>query len=714
MNLLTNPLGTILDGTLSLLVTVNALLGQLFNAVGWALRWVLSLEITTQLTVVGIAWTSIRDMVNLVFIVLFIGIAFGTIFNALGFFKGWHYSSALMPLIIAAMLMNFSLAIGKAIALVSNQATKSVLGVIGDPGAILIESLKPNSLVIGSSIGNALTALKAPITDTTATRTEAENKRYLECLKEEKTVVDANVGLWRYAIRFMKDLPSTKVRKTIGDCNLEINDARYHTTPAAVAQAGAMNEKERLSAAISEGSVTDKLMLIASALFNSLMILMLISCLASAFIFLALRIIVVWVLLATAALAWISYAIPGNREGWHKWWKHMIAWNVFAPLYLLSLIPGLVMLGGSAEMMAQLKAAGGDIGTAGMLIQQFFFYAFAVLIFVGGLALSLKSSFATTVKGTEMVGGFASKLGVFDTAGFGAKATGMTARYEGAKAGVSALYKEKITTPLARREEELTARYQARFGDRRAREVLEQKRITEQFNKNKEAGLSVADLKSDLGKVGTPKYFAAAKALLEAGELDANQMDTYVTAASRVSPSFGRVAQEAAEKKLKELSKEKKFKNAEDVGKALAYYGDKPSSDDKTVKENKKRRDAILKSLEENQPLIAAEMAKEGHYFNPDGSKATAADVLERNTKGLDSDAWAKILEKDRKGEMTLTPNLQRILAERTKKTGDYLALAGRVKNKEDQVALAHISALDEQIQRAKAAKKGKKRSQTP
>ena len=436
MNLLTNPLGTILDGTLSLLVTVNALLGQLFNAVGWALRWVLSLEITTQLTVVGIAWTSIRDMVNLVFIVLFIGIAFGTIFNSLGFFKGWHYSSALMPLIIAAMLMNFSLAIGKTIALVSNQATKSVLGVIGDPGAILIESLKPNSLVIGSSTGNALTALKTSITDTTATRTEAENKRFLDCLKEEKTVVDTNVGLWRYAIRFMKDLPSTKIRKTIGDCNLEINDARYHTTPAAVAQAGAMNEKERLSAAISEGSVTDKLMLIASALFNSLMILMLISCLASAFIFLALRIIVVWVLLATAALAWISYAIPGNREGWHKWWKHMIAWNVFAPLYLLSLIPGLVMLGGSAEMMAQLKAAGGDIGTAGMLIQQFFFYAFAVMIFVGGLALSLKSSFAGTVAATQGIGGLATKWGVFQT---GEAKLGAVGRFTGVTPNVQAL-----------------------------------------------------------------------------------------------------------------------------------------------------------------------------------------------------------------------------------------------------------------------------------
>lgn len=645
----------ILNALLGFLVAVNALLGQLFSASGGALKWVLSLEITTQLEVVGIAWTLIRDMCNLVFIVVFIGIAFGTIFNTLGFFKAWHYRTALMPLLIAAILINFSLAIGKTIALVSNEAVKKVLSVMGDPGAILIENLKPNSLVMGTELGNASAALKAPIIDTTKTRTAAEQTRFLACLNEEKTVIDTSTTFWKFVRNGLR-LSSTKVRKSIGDCNLEINDARYNTTPGQVASFAGKNQKERAVAQIPSLPTNDKIAMIASSLFNSLMILLLVSCLLSAFVFLALRIIMVWLLLATSALAFASFGIPGGDGFWQTWKKHIVAWNVFGPLYLLSLIPGLVMLGGSAEMMAQLSKAGGTIGISGMLVQQFFFYAFAVMIFVGGLAISLKSSFAITIsKESGLLGGLASRFGVFQTGegklGQIAKYSGATARYEGAAAGVSALYKEKVSAPLARREEELTARYQARFGDKKAMETLQRKRIEEQSKKNKELGLSSSDLLGILKnkKKGSAEYFAAARELLDRGDLPADQMREYVAAAKQVSGAYGSAAQEAVSRKLRESAKENKFKGPDAVKNATAALN--------AITDGTERK-KFLGELKKSSPLVYAQLAT-GQLLAVEEPGLSAQQIIENNTSKLEAEDMSELMKLASANAWTLGENVK-------------------------------------------------------
>lgn len=700
MNLLTNPLGTILDIALGVLVTVNALLGQLLNVVGGALKWVLSLEITTQLTVVGIAWTAIRDMVNLVFIVVFIGIAFATIFNALGFFKGWHYRTALMPLIVAAILINFSLAIGKTIALVSNQAAKVVLGVMNNPGDILIESLKPNSLVLGASLANASAALRAPIVDTRKTFTDTENKRYNDCLKEEKTVVDTNASLWRYSIRFIKDLPSTKVRKTIGDCNLEINDARYNTTPDKVAQVGAMDQQERVLASISGGSTTDKLMFIANAIFNSLMILMLISCLASAFIFLALRIVVVWVLLATSALAWISYAIPGDREGWKKWWKHMIAWNVFAPLYLLTLIPGLVMLGGSAEMMAQLKAAGGDIGATGMLIQQLFFYAFAVLIFVGGLKLSLDSSFsfAGTIGKTPGLGSLATKLGVFQT---GEGKLGAVGRYTGISPNVQALGERAgqvgrdVTAGLRGRaptlfgtQEEALAAARQRFRVRGGAAEFEKTAAggIKKEQENMEASIKLAQaqaaargqtfddaayLRQQARSGNRNVALAASELLMSKGKLDTAGMKKTAAEYGKVSPLARQGYIERVSKQLNEKAEKKEFKDSAEVLSSLDIL-------------TQSQRDKLLKSLERNQPLVAGELVAAGLYAGK-----TASGIVDANFDTLSNDNVLALLDKPAAWR---SPVGEKLIGGRMKKLANYMNMLNNA-NPAQQAELARIKA---------------------
>ncbi len=612
------PFDALLSMILSMLVAVNDLLAQLLNASGGALKWVLSLEITTQLKVVGVAWTTIRDMANLVFIVIFIGISFGTIFNATGWVPGgWHYRTALMPLIIAAILMNFSLAIGKTVALASNQAAKVVLGVMGDPGAILIENMKPNTLAIGTSISNIAAALSAPIVDTIKTRTDAENIRYQKCLLEEKTVVDTDFIFISFGTQ------DYTVRKGIGDCNLEILAARLNTTPAEIARVGAMTQQERVAAAIPTLPINDKLMFIGNAIFSALMILLLISCLLSAFIFLALRIIMVWVLLATAALAWASYAIPGNNGFWHKWWTHMIAWNLFAPLYLLSLIPGLVMLGGSGEMMAQLARAGGTIGVSGMLIQQFFFYAFAVLIFVGGLALSLKSSFATTVAGSGVIGGWATRMGVFQegNAKLGAigratgRATGVTA-YGGAALDRAQQARQDITAAargrfpaLMRTEEEARALARARLGVRggaaefekaisgrvkaererveeplkqqvqvlenqlaQARTPEERKRLQDQVKELKDR--NTQSLKTLTRSGNRDAALAAAEMLMEDDKLDADELRAVGQRYTQISPTaMAAFVKRRNEKLIKNVPKHK-FKDAAELQSFMTLIGD--------------------------------------------------------------------------------------------------------------------------------------------
>src|SRR3990167_2127619 len=68
-------------------------------------------------------WGFVRDFVNLFFILGLIIMAFGTIFDI----KMYTYKELLMPLIISALLINFSFTIGEYAINLSNQVSNVLL-----------------------------------------------------------------------------------------------------------------------------------------------------------------------------------------------------------------------------------------------------------------------------------------------------------------------------------------------------------------------------------------------------------------------------------------------------------------------------------------------------------------------------------------------------------------------------------------------------------
>ena len=121
------------------LTSLNSfMLTFLGSAIGWAAGLLNSfIQLQTDGTVFGVkviedSWTIIRNFVNLFFILVLIIMAFGTIFDI----KKYTWKEMLAPFLIAALLINFSLAIGQYIITISNGLARVFLNEIVRSGGV--------------------------------------------------------------------------------------------------------------------------------------------------------------------------------------------------------------------------------------------------------------------------------------------------------------------------------------------------------------------------------------------------------------------------------------------------------------------------------------------------------------------------------------------------------------------------------------------------
>jgi hypothetical protein len=353
-------------------------------------------------------------------------------------------------------------------------------------------------------------------------------------------------------------------------------------------------------------------------------------------VFLAFRILVVWVLLATSALAWASFAIPNQREGWSLWWKHMIAWNVFGPLYMLTLIPGLVMIGGSSEMMLRLQSAGANIGGANAIFQQLLFYAFSALIFVGGLSLSLKSSYAVTAKGAPIIGGWASKFGAFQT---GTDKLGAVGQYTGITPNVQALgeraqqFGGDITAGLRGRapalfgtKEEAAAAARSRFGVRGG-EAEVAKLQADRVKREQEIlkGQDEASLRRALSSGNRDVAIAAGELLLAKGALSPQGFKDMQQKYSRISPVAAQQFRERADAELIKIASNKKFTSASEMESYLELIKDPKKAKEFSDAAQKGKSKAIAIEAAVNKGLITD---RNGKRLTLDDALAERADTF--------------------------------------------------------------------------------------
>lgn len=107
-----------------------------FYIIAWLLSFVAGLlndfiqASVVILPAVRESWTIIRDFVNMLFILVLIVIAFGTIFDI----EKYSWRSLLVPFIIAALLINFSFAIGEYVVSIGNGLSNVFLRQIVESG----------------------------------------------------------------------------------------------------------------------------------------------------------------------------------------------------------------------------------------------------------------------------------------------------------------------------------------------------------------------------------------------------------------------------------------------------------------------------------------------------------------------------------------------------------------------------------------------------
>src|SRR3989344_9199010 len=110
-----------LGGAVYFIGKISVFFGEIIDSLAAFPNFILDLQVITSI------WTLVRDFVNIFFILILVIIAFATIFNRP---QGYRASELLPKLIIAALLVNFSLVI-----------TQTVIEFLFTPALIFINGL---------------------------------------------------------------------------------------------------------------------------------------------------------------------------------------------------------------------------------------------------------------------------------------------------------------------------------------------------------------------------------------------------------------------------------------------------------------------------------------------------------------------------------------------------------------------------------------------
>ena len=127
---------------------IQSLVFRLASGLGSALNQTLRLSVvSSDTTVLQDAWDMIRSFANMFFIIGLVIMAFGTIFGLSGF----NFRRLIANFLIAALLINFSFAIGTVIINTSQSISNIFLNSIGDLGARIATATKLGEMVAGKT-----------------------------------------------------------------------------------------------------------------------------------------------------------------------------------------------------------------------------------------------------------------------------------------------------------------------------------------------------------------------------------------------------------------------------------------------------------------------------------------------------------------------------------------------------------------------------------
>ncbi len=430
---LTDPM-TIVQVVLgAILMFISFLLNCLFTLVGQLLSFVINITTFRDIPLVNEGWRIVRDFVNLIFILILLLIGLATILDL----QQYGVKKLLPSLLIAALLINFSLPIAGFVLDISQGLTKFFITKMhltdGDFSKTLSNDLKLGGL---SSVS-----------------VEIGQGSIGENLKAQLPyMIGGPIGgfIWK---AFVED----------------------------------------------ENPINKNNIALLMLFLKNFIMLIYIFALTVATIFFVVRIAYIWLLLIAAPAAWAAYALPWTKKYFSQWWNQFLNWTFFAPIYLFILYLTLFALqaGKIPEQLSASNAESDIIKSLGVSMQFFIQFAVVILMLLGGIKFALimaaKSS-KTTMGFAEKVAGGVTGLTFAKSLYAGYQAKRKETKTPGIGESWGKMLTSRMGVPLT---EKIKASMLGEEGKRRV-EKAERDRI-DQFKKNN-ATLSGAELDAKLAK----------------------------------------------------------------------------------------------------------------------------------------------------------------------------------------------------------------------
>jgi len=328
------------------LLSLQTFILQAFAWVAQVFELVIRYSIDPNLAVIRETWSIVRDFCNMFFILIIVIMAFATIFDIGGYQAN---SQLIVKFLIVAVLINFSLTISGLFIRGVDVINGTFISGLGASSARLARIFDPVEILgdqksLAQSIGSVMGKAGCYVT---ALSVGAIGNPLLNCSKVGDTLGALSTGKlsWSYSFRLMGTIVLT---------------------------------------------------LIAG------------SGLLVATVFALIRIPFLWFLMIFSPLAGLASILPATREGWNRWLKEFLGWNLFLPVYLFALYFGMYFLSRQNDILSGFGLApqvtSSPLVGLGLSLQMVFFYIVAGVVLWGGTAFALAVSRAG--------GGMASEWGL--------------------------------------------------------------------------------------------------------------------------------------------------------------------------------------------------------------------------------------------------------------------------------------------------------------
>ncbi len=250
----------------------------------------------------------------------------------------------------------------------------------------------------------------------------------------------------------------------------------------------------------------------------------------SAFIFVLIRIPVLWMFLIVSPVAWFGLALPNLRaQTWSPWWKNFLQWVFFLPVYIFFLMFGFIFIA-AKNTTQQLVASQTLTSQALIFVNDIAFYVITLIFLAGGLIASFKFGGLAGSGASKLMGGIEKKVRQYIP---GASLT--RSAYQGTKQGVQQQL-EKLQEkgiPLGggyryggtQAETLRTAGVAEAFGVKGAKDKARAAEVDRETKKLKELNLTLDELNKRLTTASGPEKIAAFKLKLENGWLENTQAE---------------------------------------------------------------------------------------------------------------------------------------------------------------------------------------------